>query len=478
MKKIIAFMLVLCLAASLLCSCGKDTKSDSDTKRKASDNDTSTAFSGLKAKKIGTVKLDADSFESSESGLVYTSGDKKGIITPDGKSDTGLKYVHCAEASIDYPGYYDFCTSVPKEDQMNFAGLVDNTGKQLLPEKYAGISMLSDRFVRTIVATKEVKNKDDALILPSHGFVPFPHNVDNKLYTGKWTVYDLEKGKEVPGVDGTKPYDCEVMGNFIQYMDDETDQFIVDFNGKRITDDRTLYKDGSYLVEDEDGNKGTVYSTDGQKLFSFSAKDYTISDFIGGYYKVCSVKDNVYLYYLIDKKGKKASNAYDNIISVEGNLLSTEDKVYTLDGKEVTKDVGGTITIDEVFKDVCYVDNDVKYFVLDLDGNVIYSDTKGELEHLGFTSGKEGSDDYNYYSYLKKGFAGVGEPSCDWFLEKEKKDDMYELIDLRSGDALLSKTYCDFEYLPDKAHSCYYVYAQCESETDGKTTFDIYKVTK
>ena len=233
------------------------------------------------------------------------------------------------------------------------------------------------------------------------------------MYEGKWEIYDMQKKEFVSGVSGTRPYSIDAKGSFIEYHNDKGDSVTADATGAAVTDGRTIFSDGSYVLEKNGAS--TVYDTDGNKLFDFSTKDYSISSFDYYYYTArsgdypdikYSLIDNLspsnavgvieleYLRSLIDKTGKKVSADFDSsIYQVFPDFIALEDKVCSLDGKTVM--TGKYLRSDKVLKDAYYSYDDDKYTVFDVKGNVLYegANKDDDLTNNDFLISKKSGND-------------------------------------------------------------------------------------
>ena len=101
---------------------------------------------------------------------------------------------------------------------LNCAGLVDATGKELLPQQYAAIDVLNDRFAHVSQVTHAVESKDDALVYYSNEPFSFMPDEDDTFFGGTWSIVDLTTVKPVPGATGTKPYTRSAKGNFVTLL--------------------------------------------------------------------------------------------------------------------------------------------------------------------------------------------------------------------------------------------------------------------
>lgn len=89
MRKILSVLLVLVLAISMLAGCSGKTSINNEAEGY-------TSFpSKLTAEKIATLDMNDKSMSVADGGIYYRSGDKYGVMSFDGKHDTGAIYSYC-----------------------------------------------------------------------------------------------------------------------------------------------------------------------------------------------------------------------------------------------------------------------------------------------------------------------------------------------------------------------------------------------
>ena len=186
----------------------------------------------------------------------------------------------------------------------------------------------------------------------------------------------------------------------------------------------------------EKNGASTVYDTDGNKLFDFSTKDYSISSFDYYYYTARSGDYPDIKYSLIDKTGKKVSADFDSsIYQVFPDFIALEDKVCSLDGKTVM--TGKYLRSDKVLKDAYYSYDDDKYTVFDVKGNVLYegANKDDDLTNNDFLISKKSGNDRVYYNYASGAFDITASYLGDWLVTKTEGQ-VTNLIDVRSGKVI------------------------------------------
>lgn len=396
----------------------------------------------LTASKVGSVNnSDIYSIDFSSAGGAYKTKSKKyGVLSLDGKHDTGAKYYYAKSAKKESEdsqmtkGYFNVYSEEPGEDNPNVCGLVDSEGTEVLPCKYGYISILNSRYARVITVSEKTEDKDKALYYITDKFVSLSPDEGDTMYEGKWEIYDMQKKEFVSGVSGTRPYSIDAKGSFIEYHNDKGDSVTADATGAAVTDGRTIFSDGSYVLEKNGAS--TVYDTDGNKLFDFSTKDYSISSFDYYYYTARSGDYPDIKYSLIDKTGKKVSADFDSsIYQVFPDFIALEDKVCSLDGKTVM--TGKYLRSDKVLKDAYYSYDDDKYTVFDVKGNVLYegANKDDDLTNNDFLISKKSGNDRVYYNYASGAFDITASYLGDWLVTKTEGQ-VTNLIDVRSGKVI------------------------------------------
>lgn len=481
MKKLLSILLVICLAALTLCACGEsgnDKKSEgSQTASQADDKGTSKAASTfsykLKATKLKSLNIKGDEFTYDNVGIIYKSGDNYGLVSPDGANDTGAKFYQLKQLTYDNSYYALGVTSKPAASEQNYIGLYNSKGEQLIPEQYASIDFINDRYVKVVKVDKETKNKDDALVYSTNRLISISPSDEDILYSGTWYVFDLEKGDLVKGVSGTKPYYISAKGGYLIYKNDDGKELKRDGNGKEVTDERQILNDGGYYFSNSDGSQ-TVYDAEDNKLFTLSKSDGLVSDVKDGYYKVSKYDDGNSSYYVVDKTGKAVTKEFsDSLYLLDGGLMSVNDQIYTIKGEKVL-DFGSTANIEKTFKDASYVKDGDKYAVIDTAGNVLCREDSSDVEKSGFCAYKKGDSENSFYCFKTQKFSVKGKYFGDWLCTKTT-DGKSTLYDLRSGDPLIEGDYDLYEVMMDNENGVYYI-AAFNDYYKAKGQFDIFEV--
>jgi len=493
MKKIITMILLGLFAVSAISGCSKNTKNNVQENGKATSvvetNDNKTAEEKeetteiseekakkldvkLKAEKIGSVQTSDRTLNYAEGGIYYKNKNNKyGIISLDGKSDTGAKYNYCKQNGK----YFDVSSRTISEDatvnDMNSVGVVDGNGNVIIPEAYASISVLNDRFIRVCEVTAKTNSKDDALVYASNSnYVSLGPGANDTLYKGTWYVYDIRTGKKVVGVKGTMPYRVTTYGDYISFYTDDGKEKNVNSAGESLVEGATLLKDGSYVVKE--GSVGVVYDTEGNKLFEYEAGDYSISSLSNDdrYFVARKTVDSKYKYFLVDRKGKIVSSEFERTPSVYGNNLCLDGKLYDFKGNVVFEEKMYEWFLDELVTGNVFSiqTEDKKIFLITERGEVLFEDVISDdvkFEGSKFLAKKQNENSYNYYSLKHNNYCIENGISVGpWIVGTKNPGGFYDLMDVISGEKII-ESYNDYTYVKSDS-GIYYIYAIDRGVTD------------
>ncbi len=452
----------------------EDKEDEVDVTKKEQKKDDGKISKKLSAKKIGTIKDDDQiSYTLCDGGFIYKKNGKYGIMSLDGKKDTGAKYIE-AEAEGDYFKVVDKQPGETVEEQ-NYFTLIDANGKEVIPGKFATFNILNDRYIRVVAVNKLVDNKDDALVYETDNQYSLGAGDGDTLYGGNWYVYDVRTGKQVPGVTGTQGYSIYVYGDIIEYVTDTSKTKYVNAKGEELPEDADVFNNGCYIIDD----KSSVFDSEGNEVFDYDPTSYVPYNTTGDdneYYIGSLYINGNSEYVLMDSKGQKINDLkFEKIPSVTGCFINCDGAVYTLEGKKVAvEDVYG-IYSDEFTYDYYTMNNDTTYYLVDAEGNVIHSCDKND-DSFSVTSyncsfSKKIDGKSNYYCVADEDYSVVGYSVIDAWLITEDVGNGYEnLVDLISGETLLEK-YEDYESQLVEGVGTY-VYAD-----NGEGKIEVYLVT-
>ncbi len=422
---------------------------------------------GLTATKIGTVEGKYIYTTSSAGIIYYDETEAMGIMTPDCKSDTGAKYTSC-----DDEGSYFVVTNVDRDTidpnaptTLNCFGLVDATGKEILPQKYASIEAINDRFIYAAEVTEATDSKDDALLYYSSSFFSITPEKDDPLFKGIWYVYDALMGRFVKGVTGTNYPSILDNGDFIRYKDDNGDRITVDPEGKPLPDGADTLDNDCYKLED------AVYNSKHEKIFDIDPNGHSPSFMEAGYYVAANYDTGTYV--LMDYNGNVVSAEFSDFISVYGSLILCDDKIYNFKGEQVIDGSYDSVYLDEMYGATWVLENNDVYTMIDQNGNVLWQSTEEEDVHVSsstFCIEKQFDDGRMLYSFGQKDYTIDGYGIAPWLARISGEDYTNDLVDTLSGETILTG-YWSYEYIATPG-STYYVYAEISG--DG---FDIFTIS-
>ncbi len=483
--KLFSMILFIAVLCSLVAGCANKGE-NGKTNKKVNNKENSVSsqvnvvsdkklLDGFKAEKIGTIgkgkRIYATTTNPFSSGVYYKDENGKyGIMSFDGKKDTGAKYTYCESINKYFMvATSDFSAQKNEISAMNCVGLVDLNGQEIIPMKYASIKQINERYYQLYEALGTTDDRDEALIFSSNEvFSSVYPDEDDALFTGKWYIYDIISGKMVKGATGTKPYAFTGHGDFIEYVTDDKQIVIVNQNGDTLPYTNSLvggvnvFDDGHYTVE-EDDSKGSLYNSDGDKLFEYnSEEDYVPMNSVGDYF-YASGYDTSTKYVIMDKTGKVISSEFNSIPILYGNLIYVDKKLCDMEGNPIVEGEFERVRFDDVFKNSYLLYNGSEVTCIDIKGNVLY---KGVNQESSYYAIKD--DSGKYYSFKDKDFTIKGSYCLTSWLVKSE-DENYEqcVVDSISGETLLSGySYLDVAETND---DFVYIYAK---KSDG--SYDIY----
>ena len=450
-----------------------------DAESKAEDGGNTAAVTdgtlkGLKATKIGRVKVDASVVNFNEGAIIYqSSGGKFGVISLDGSKDTGAKYALADQLySSDSSSYTIARTHDITNDNLNTAGLIDKNGEEIIEFKYATFERIGSRYVAAYTADKKTENKDEAILsISKYGTVSTYPDDEGTNFTGKIEIFDLKNKALLKGVTPKTKGTMYSYGQFVSYYDANDRRITVDAKGVEVTDGRTIFDNGAYVLEVN--GKSAVYDTDENRLFNFDSKDFEVKYYYAPYY-VGVTSDGQYV--LLNDSGEKVSALFNQMPdSITADFVVIENKIFELDGTQLFEGYK-SIYYDSVNKDAYYATNssteDIIFFTKD--GNILFKgNTKTDnISANGFTM----HQDKNYFNYKDKTFSIKGTIDCGSWLVAQEQGSVQDLIDTRTGEKVVD-SYGRFTYTVDRGDKIRYVYAF--NSINGQVSrgdFDVYTV--
>ena len=442
-----------------------DTNDKNDKDDKDDNNNAAPAGEDFDLKK--TNDADLSSFDGwlslSRNGFTYTKDGKAGVISADGKKDTGAVYANAAARGSFFWVKEDVEENTSDASTINNSGLIDSEGNVIVPMQYALIKVKDDRFAQAYTAKALTDNKDEALIFATDRLLAVDAADKDLLYTGEWVVYDLQTKEIVPGVTGTKPTDISAYGDIISYSDDSGNRKYADAKGNAMPENGTYFFNGCYEIYEDD--KNTVYDENQKQMFTYTDDEYDYFNMASDkYFEAGSVKDNER--YVLDRSGKKLSVGFEKSIDVYGDLVLSDGKVYDFNGTSLFDKTIIYLDVDAVFG--CYYiakADDGTFFFFKADGTVLYSgvkDTDGlQIDDIYFAVYKQVDGKNLYYSFADGDFTLQGTTVCTGMIEVENEDETCTLYSAFTGKKLL-EGYEDFYLIDDTGFDTFKLLAEKE----------------
>lgn len=354
------------------------------------------AKKNISVEKLWNIKVDDDNeiCFTHEGSIYYKKSGLYGVMSLDGKSDTGAVYTYLEESygSVNRESYPYYVVSDRKEGNdvasLNIKGLIDIRGNEIIPQKYAIISVLNEKYANAF-----------ALVEPTDWISSGKYfKINGIYYRADVYTYDLATGqivfvnKCVADEYGNRDFITDACGNFLVF-DNSGHAETVD--GKVLPQGATLFVNGSYAYN------GVVYDTNGKKIFEYSKNDYVpvemISDYIeyrlnrvdkiADYYFAQTTQDGTG-YLLLDTSG----NAVSDILPgkpqlILGELLFIDGEIYNFKGKKIISGKFTNVYYEEEVGD-CWVlinaitEDDTQFTYIDNKGNVIYKCTVNDNSNV------------------------------------------------------------------------------------------------
>lgn len=469
-KKILALLMSAATMITMFAACGKgdgeskDGETTTTTTASAVQNNKPVEIDitkGITAQKIGSYKKNEDVSFSSPTGVVYETADGKfGIISADGKHDTGAIYIFC-KAEGDY--FIVQQKVVNSVEAINCIGMVDDRGNTIVPMEYASFVRISDRYYRCDKATAEkTTSQEEALIsVPALG--------SDKL-KGTWEIYDMETGKTVPGATGTKAYKPSANGFALEYTTDSKQVKKVGPGGNAIPSNARILENDCYSIQSD--KKVTVYDAYGAKLFEYTGESY-VSVYAAGKDRF-AIHDSSKKYFIVDKSGKAISKEFDSSInSNTEEFIISNGRIYDYNGNLIVDGDYHTIQKDSVTNGVWYISGNDGKALIKYDGTALFQCKNNDgvgiySTHFAVSRNSDGL----YYSFADKDYVIDGNSVAPWIIRAQSEDgsDAW-LVDTLSGKKIIEGYSYYYAY---EANGKYYIHAT-SYELDS---VDVYEISK
>ncbi len=481
--RFLALVLVIALTVSVFSACGGNEGTEETTvlsgeEETVSGEEGSTSDEAdadeeddfaLVSEKIGSTDY---AIHPAESGIYYTDENGKyGVMTFDGKTDTGAIYDFCTPEGP----YYTVVSTIPQEalqpSELNCKALIDVNGNEIIPAEYAVFSVLNERYIRVYRVMGLTEDESEALLDFKDNSFSLTLAEGNQLYKGEWEIFDTVKGSVVEGILGTKPSTVTAYGNYIKYTDDSGKQFTVNSDGKELPAGAVLFENGYYIITDK--NKTTLYDTEDNELFTAGKKDHKPIESAGEYFlaeKASSAEDK---YVFLDKTGEPVSGTFSAKPEFHGDYTVINENIYDFNGNKVFEEEYRQIYYDSVFGRGYFLRNEDEYTLVKNDGSVIaefVDDDSISISPLGFVATKREDDGTrHYYSVKDEEYILTGYILDSWLVEKEVSSGIFEVIDVYTGEAIVSG-YKDYITVAADGNIMY-IYAKTEAGI-----YDIYTI--
>ena len=438
MKKLLALILTVAIVLSFATLAGCKSKNNNPVVENFADFPEE-----LTAEKVGTI--DTDTYAAAKGGLYYYTEDDNdnklyGIISFNGKYDTGAKYARLEECK----DYFKVSTKIPKSpvdyDSVNTLALVDGKGKTIIAQAYADYQILNERYVQAFKVTGVTGKEENALVRMRNDEFEIVIDDEEIYFVGEWYVYDLTTGKIVSGVTGTNNNYVIARGNYITYHVTEDEKKTVNGAGKDLPEDAYIFEDGSYRLE---GKEGAVYDTNDKLLFNYDLTMYkpnSISEDLE-YYHASRYAEDKYVYVLLNKKGEVVTSEFDDSITNYGEIIHCGDGIYNFKKEKIVDGVYSGVNYDSSFTKTWLLREDDVYTMILADGSVVYQDEYKKDTTIytdDFTASKKVDDDNMFYSYKDKDYTIKGYSFAPWMVKTSAANNLYNIVDATSG-----KTICE-----------------------------------
>ena len=233
-----------------------------------------------------------------------------------------------------------------------------------------------------------------------------------------------------------------------------------------------LFDNGFYTLTNK--NKTTLYDTDGNELFTVGKKDHKPVKCEGEYFLAEKSGNAEDKYVYLDKTGAPVSGTFSAEPDFNGNYTVINNKIYDFNGNQVFEDEYKQVYYDDVFGRGYFLRNEDNYTLVKNDSTVIETFTDDDaisISQLGFVVTKREDNGINhYYSVKDEEYILTGYILDSWLVEREVSSGIFEIIDVYTGEAILSG-YKDYITVP-MGNNTMYVYAKTETGI-----YDIYTIS-
>ncbi len=468
-KRILVSLLILCL---LFAAAGMKATYVRAEENPAEEDEGS---NDLELELIASIEAEDKQVATSRyDGYTYRVDDKFGVMDYTGENDTGAVY-----ASVSYEGAFYAVTQDDSEmeaepESLNRYGIIDASGRVIVPEEYAGFRATGSRYMVAIKVNEITEDEDEAIMYFTSKLFSLSPDEDDILFTGEWVVFDTVTGELVPEVSGTDAYWPSARGDFLEYRAEDGQYHTIYPDGRELDSSARLQGNGTYIIEDD--NVSTVYDSEDNEIFSVETGDYDLEYYGDSGYYLEKYEDGEYTYYLLNETGEVVSAAFPYIREVVGPyVVSKEDDIYMLYDKQGLKILEDPVSYGNEYDIYCdrmavISLDEGGYVFLDTEGNVLL-ECDDEVDVYDFTACKEIDGEDYYYNFAEqdytiKGLFRVG----PMLVETKLEEGGYELIDTFTGEVLLSG-YGDYS-VNEATDGTYWILA----EKSDEKAWDIFEI--
>jgi hypothetical protein len=285
----------------------------------------------------------------SDGGIYYRSKDGLyGIMTFDGSCDSGPVYTEVVTAERYFRVSEKESSPQASPASLNRYGLVNARGTLLVPQEYAAVKVLNDRFATAIRVTETTKETDKAVLFSSGNMISYSYQAGCVSYLGEWEVYDLSSGRPIQGASGTQNTATQYATNdLLVFTNDDGDRVRMNAKGRVLSDFTHLLGNGSYTQSGEE--EDAVFSAGGRKLFSYDPDTYLVYSIedTDRYYAARRSSGGL-KYVLLDENGEEISYAFSDTPQtvIDDTYVFVGGRLYDYEGNQLLDG-----TYDEIFPD-------------------------------------------------------------------------------------------------------------------------------
>lgn len=421
---------------------------------------------------LQTVAKDKGIYTTSSGGIIYVDYNtkKQGIISLDGKQDSGAVYYRVDDVG----DYFQVTLEQPSDpqniDALNKTGLVDGNGKVLIPAEYAVIDELTNdgSYFKVIKATERTDSKDDMLVYLTSNMFSTSAAEGDTYYKGVWYIYDVAAGKVVDGISGTKGSNVNVFGDAITYTDDAGQNMKANVRGEAFPAGAKLVGGGYYCLDTTYG----VYNALGQMMFEYKDGGSLTYDETSGYFIVGKYTNGTNEYKVLDLSGRIVASGLNKCPHVYGQDIMIHDGILCdFAGNQLLSE-----TVDSVMQygPFWYVRNYTtkKFYLLNENREVIFTGDGNQGDYFRSVDGiveRETDQGKRFYCFATGNFEYEGNVVGSGYISVKNDDNTIKLVNTHTGEVVLDG-YTRYALDVAKADGAVYIFA---SNSVGTTVYKV-----